>query len=96
MTKQRFTEQKKQDCVAYALSHPELSIKAIAADLGVGYSSLDNWVRRAKLNGTAGAPRQLSPDQARIKQLEKEVTHLREVNDIIKKAHVYFVNHPSK
>jgi transposase-like protein len=96
MKKQRFTEQKKQDCVAYALSHPELSIKAMAADLGVGYSSLDNWVRRAKLTGGAGAQRQLSPDQARIKQLEKEVAHLREVNDIIKKAHVYFVNHPSK
>jgi transposase len=37
----------------------------------------------------------LSPEQQRIKALEKENAHLREVNEIIKKEHVYFVNHPS-
>ena len=38
----------------------------------------------------------ITPVQQRIKALEKENTHLREVNEIIKKAHVYFVNHPSR
>jgi transposase len=96
MTKNRFTEQRRQDCVSYALAHPEISIKNIAADLGVGYSTLDKWVRQAKTSGLSGAQRQLSPEQTRIKQLEKEIAHLREVNEIIKKAHVYFVNNPSK
>jgi transposase len=96
MTKNRFSEQKRQDSVAYALAHPELPIKSIAADLGIGYSTLDKWVRQARLSGLTGAQRQLTPDQLRIKQLEKEVVHLREVNDIVKKAHVYFVNNPSK
>jgi transposase len=96
MKQKRFTEQKRLDCVAYALAHPEISLKTIASDLGVGYSTLDKWVRQAKLSGSGGAQRQLTPDQLRIKQLEKEVAHLREVNEIVKKAHVYFVNHPSK
>ncbi len=58
MTKTRFTAQKRQDSVAYALAHPELSIKSIATDLGIGYSTLDKWVRQAKANGLTGAQRQ--------------------------------------
>jgi transposase len=96
MRNERFSPQKRQECVAYAMAHPEQSVKKLAQDLGVGYSTLDKWVRQAKLNGQVGVQRQLSPEQARIKALEKEVAHLREVNEIIKKAHVYFVNHPSK
>jgi transposase len=96
MTKNRFTDQKRHDSVAYALAHPDRSIKTIAADLGIGYSTLDRWVRQARSSGLSGAQRQLTPDQLRIRQLEKEVAHLREVNEIVKKAHVYFVNNPSK
>jgi transposase len=49
-------------------------------------------MRRA--NGTVR--RELSGEQQRIRQLEREVAHLKEVNEIIKKAHVYFVNNPSR
>jgi transposase len=93
MTK-RFSLQHKQEMVAYAIAHPERSLKALAAELGVGASTLDKWVRAERLN--AGAERKLTVEQERIKQLEKEVAHLREVNEIIKKAHVYFVNNPSR
>ena len=84
----------KQETVAFAVAHPERPLKAIAADLGVGYSTLDKWVRQHRAQ--AGPERKLSADQERIKQLEKEVAHLREVNEIVKKAHVYFVNNPSR
>ena len=96
MSRTLFTPQKRQEAVAYAIAHPERSIKQLASDLGVGQSTLDKWVRNAKQSGAAGAERKLSPEQERIKQLEKEVAHLREVNEIIKKAHVYFVNHPNR
>jgi transposase len=96
MKQVRFSQQRKQECVSYSLAHPELSIKQLAADLGVGVSTLDKWVRQAKLQGVSSTERRLSPEQERIKQLEKEVAHLREVNEIIKKAHVYFVNNPSR
>ncbi len=91
-----FSQQRRDECVAYALGHPEISMKQLAADLGVGSSTLDKWVRQARLKGDPGPERRLSPELERIKQLEKEVAHLREVNEIIKKAHVYFVNNPSR
>ena len=96
MNKERTSQQKKQESVAYALAHPEITTKQLASDLGVGYSTLDKWLRHARAQGVAGAGRTLSAEQQRIKQLEKEVAHLREVNDIVKKAHVYFVTHPSR
>jgi transposase len=91
-----FSPQKKQECVAYALAHPEMTSKQLASDLGIGASTLDKWIKLARQNGTAPGERKLTPEQERIRQLEKEVAHLREVNEIIKKAHVYFVNHPSR
>ena len=58
--------------VAYVLSNKVKPVKANALSLGVGYSTLDNWVR------TAGAVRrELSSDQLRIRQLEREVAHLK-------------------
>jgi hypothetical protein len=41
MRNERTSPQKRQECVAYAMSHPEQPMKKIAADLGVGYSTLD-------------------------------------------------------
>lgn len=96
MKQARFSQQKKQEAVAYALSHSEIATKQLAKDLGVGHSTLDKWLRQAREQGQSGAVRSLSTDQLRIRQLEKEVAHLREVNEIVKKAHVYFVTQPSR
>ena len=94
MKQKRFSLQLKQEAISFAVAHPERSLKTVAADLGVGYSTLDKWVRQHRAQ--AGPERKLTADQERIKQLEKEVAHLREVNEIVKKAHVYFVNNPSR
>lgn len=97
--RKKFSEQFKEEAVAHALAHTDRPLKAIAAELGVGYSTLDTWLRvaqpsiKASVPGTRRAP---SAEQQRIRQLEKENAHLREVNEIIKKAHVYFVNNPSR
>ncbi len=93
---QKISAQKKAESINYALSHPEIGLEQLAKELGVGYSTLHKWVREARQAGQEGAQRQLSPEQKRIAQLEKENAHLREVNEIIKKAHVYFVNNPSR
>ena len=90
MKQKRFSLQLNQEATACAVAHPERSTKIVAADLGVGFSTLDKWVRQHCAQ--AGPERKLSADQERIKQLEKEVAHLLEVNEIVKKAHVYFVN----
>ena len=88
--------QKKQECIDYALGHPEISTAQLATDFGVGHSTLCGWLKRAREQGVQGTPRTLSAEQQRIKDLEKENAHLREVNEIVKKAHVYFVNNPSR
>ena len=95
-TQTRISPQKKQESISYALLHPQLGLKELAQELGIGYSTLHKWVREARAAGLDGSQRQLSPEQLRIQQLEKENAHLREVNEIVKKAHVYFINNPNR
>lgn len=65
------------------------SIKSIALALGIGESTLDNWlsIDRIKNGG------QVADEYKRISALEAENKHLREVNDILKKAAAYFAKH---
>lgn len=95
MTK-RYSEQFKQESIQYVQNHPESSIATIAQQLGVGYSTLDNWLRQHRRSIGAIKSASMSSDKQRIRQLEKQVSHLTEVNEILKKAHVYFINNPSR
>ena len=84
----------KQQSVDYALANSHEPLTAVANKLGIGYSTLDKWVRQANESGSS--KRQLSPEQQRIIELEKELKKLREANDILKKAHVYFLTEDTK
>ncbi len=92
----RHSPQFKEQVIQFSLAHPEQSMVQTSKQFGIGNSTLDKWLREHRLANGGKARNDLSLDQQRIRQLEREVAHLREVNDIIKKAHVYFVNHPSK
>lgn len=92
MKKRSFSQQFKQDAVN--LTGQGKSLREVAQSLGVGVSTLDKWVSAAK--GSSAGTLALSAEQKRIRELEKENAYLREVNEIIKKAHEYFVNHPSR
>lgn len=85
----RFSPEFKQQAIEYALVNSHESFAAIARKLGIGYSTLDKWVRES--NHTHTSKRVLSPEQQRIVELEKEIRQLREVNNILKKADVYFL-----
>lgn len=85
----RFSPEFKQQAIEYALANSHEPIAAIPRNLDVGYSTLDKWVRES--NTTSTSKRVLSPEQQRIVELEKEIKQLREANDILKKAHVYFL-----
>ena len=95
MTK-HYSAQFKQESIQYVQSHPETNVAAIAKQLGVGYSTLDNWLRQHRKSIGVAKSASMSTDQQRIRQLEKQVSHLTEVNEILKKAHVYFINHPNR
>ena len=90
----RFSPEFKQQSIDYALANSNESLAAIANKLGIGYSTLDKWVRQASEAGSS--KRQLTPKQQRILDLEKENKRLREANDILKKAHVYFLTEDAK
>lgn len=95
MTK-RYSEQFKQEALNFVQTHPTLAIASVAKQLGVGYSTLDNWLRQQRVGIGAEAVSSMTAEQQRIRALEKQVAHLSEVNEILKKAHVYFVNNPSR
>lgn len=95
MTK-RYSTQFKQEALHFVQTHPSLGVVTIAKQLGVGYSTLDNWLRQHRQSIGSAASSAQTAEQQRIRALEKQVTHLTEVNDILKKAHVYFINNPSR
>lgn len=84
----RFSEQFKEEAVR--LVSTERPIKEVARQLGIGYSTLDKWVRAHR--GRTGQLVALTQEQKRIRELERQVAHLQEVNDVLKKAAVYFAN----
>lgn len=90
----RFSPEFKQQAIDYALTHSHEPLAKIAQHLGIGYSTLDKWVRAANPEGSS--KRQLTPEQQRILDLEKEVKQLKEANDILKKVHVYFLTDQNK
>lgn len=86
---QRYSPQFKASAVEQVHRPPTgQTIPQIAQLLGVGESTLNKWLADDKLhNGT-----QMADEQKRIKALEAENKHLREVNDILKKASAYFAS----
>ena len=94
--RQTNTAQKYNDLkVVYWQHHARLGAPSLVHDMrDLGYSTLDKWIRET--NPASSSKRQLSPEQQRILELEKEVKQLREANDVLKKAHVYFLTDHAK
>ena len=91
----RYSEQFKRDAVALYENNEDLSLHAASAELGVNRSSLFSWLqqygtgKRARIKAVHDQA-QAANDSARIRQLEKEVSKLREERDILRKAAKYF------
>lgn len=89
-----FSPEFKQQAMVYVLANSDEPLASIAVKLGIGYSTLDKWMRMANPHGSS--KRQLTPEQQRILDLEKEVKQLKEANHILKKVHVYFLTDQGK
>ncbi len=62
---------------------------SIAEKIGCSAETLRKWVRQTEVDtGRRGGL--TSAEQARIKELEREVRELRRTNDILRKASAYF------
>ncbi len=91
----RHSEQFKRDAVALYENNEDLSLHSASAELGVNRSSLDSWLKQYGTGKHASTKTlrdraQATTDSERIRQLEKEVSKLREERDILRKAAKYY------
>lgn len=65
------------------------SVPEAAAAMNVGKSTMENWVRQLKQERAGGiSPKAspMTPDQIKIRELEKKIARIEEEKEILKKA----------
>ena len=64
------------------------TIRDAAEAMGVGHSTMDKWVRQLRQEREGKTPQAapMTPEQIRIRELEKENRRIKEDNEILKKA----------
>jgi len=74
--------------VAQLVVNQGYSIREAAEAMNVGKSTVDKWVRQLKNEniGIADKPSALTPEQRKIKELEKKIRRIEEEKEILKKA----------
>jgi transposase len=67
-------------------------VARVAEDLGINENTLHGWLKRYREKPIDPFPGsgKLSPDDEKVKKLEREIRELREENEILKKAAAYF------
>ncbi len=90
MTKQYSSEFKLEAVKRYESSGK--SIVSVAEELGVKPTTMQGWVNKYKKSPESPFPGSgnLSPEDEKLKKLERELRELREENEILKKAAAYF------
>lgn len=85
----KHTEEFRAEAVRLALTSG-LSRKQVAADLGVGFSTLSRWIQHSRQSDMAQVP---SLDlQKEVMRLRKENRILKEERDILKKSTIFFAS----
>ena len=83
----RHSEEFRREAVRIAQTSG-LTRKQIASDLGIGFSTLSNWVQSMKQDELSSAPQEdLAKENERLR---REVCLLKEERDLLKKATVFF------
>ena len=69
-------------------------VSEVARDLGISEPMLHNWKRALKDKEAGAFPGKgrLSPQEAEVQNLKKEIARLKEERDILKKAAKFFMN----
>ena len=95
-TRKKYTREFKLEAVQL-LETSGKSASEIERDLGISPTLLSRWKRELSKNGEVAFPGQgrLTPDEERMRQLERENEILRQERDILKKAVAIFT-HPNK
>ncbi len=83
----RRTEEYRAEAVRVALTSG-LPRKQVAADFGVGFSTLSRWIQKDRRSPVKSTTQ--SDLEREIVELRKENRQLREERDVLKKATVFF------
>lgn len=91
-TRKKYSLQYREEAVELVRANPTKPIRAIAEELGIPQTVLNNWVRRAGAQKTASSSDgQTKPTESqRIKQLERELQRTKEELAFAKKAAAFF------
>lgn len=87
-TRPRFSPEFRQECTELVLSHG-YSAREAAEAMGVGKSTLAKWVsqiRKERSGEAAGDKVPVTPEQGKIRELEKRIKRLEMEKQILKKA----------
>ncbi len=88
-TRRSFTAEFKADAVAMVIEDGR-SIRSVAEGLGVGESSLGNWVRQARID--AGEREGVTTsEREELVELRKQNARLRMERDLLKRATAFWV-----
>ena len=91
MKKSKFTQEFKEDTVKYYHSSGK-SVREVADEMGIGKSTLDAWISRAKTKKNdgkiemRGAENYASDKDKEIAKLKKELKDTQDALEILKKA----------
>ena len=86
-TRPTFTPEFRLECAQLVLDKG-YSVRQAAQAMNVGKSSMDKWVRqlREERAGMSPKARPMTPDQLRIRELEKRLKQVELEKEILKKA----------
>lgn len=85
----KHTAEFRQEAVRVALTSG-LTRKQVAADFGIGFSTLSKWIQQDRKN--PDKPSAQSDLEREIAELRKENRLLREEREVLKKATQFFAN----
>jgi len=85
--RRKHSEEFRREAVRIALTSG-LTRRQVAADLGIGFSTLSKWLRLRQRDDVLSAPQEdLAKENERLR---REVRLLKEERDLLKKATVFF------
>ena len=94
--RRRFTQEFQDEAVRIALTSGR-SRREIAADLGIGLSTLRHWIDRRREHEIDHPPEDRREDMAaELKRLRRENEILRQERDILKRATAFFAKEGSR